>query len=68
VKLPKPGPKEECPPCNPGMYLNDTKCLFCLKGTFSDGKKRKCCYFEAYWHSSLARQISHLNAETNRSK
>lgn len=44
VALPSPRPKKQCPPCNPGTYLNGTECPFCPAGTYSDGRKpcQKC--------------------------
>ena len=36
-KLPASGGKEKCPPCNPGMFLNGTQCLYCPPNQFSDG-------------------------------
>ncbi|KAK3733694.1 hypothetical protein QZH41_008482, partial [Actinostola sp. cb2023] len=44
VKLPASGAKEDCPPCNPGMKVNDTGCIFCPTNHFSDGiKECKAC-------------------------
>uniref|UniRef100_A0A3Q2CDB3 Endosome-lysosome associated apoptosis and autophagy regulator family member 2a n=1 Tax=Cyprinodon variegatus TaxID=28743 RepID=A0A3Q2CDB3_CYPVA len=38
--LPEGGEQEECPPCNPGFYNNDTAtCSPCPTGTYSDGLK-----------------------------
>uniref|UniRef100_A0A665VDZ5 UPF0577 protein KIAA1324-like n=1 Tax=Echeneis naucrates TaxID=173247 RepID=A0A665VDZ5_ECHNA len=38
--LPPSGEREQCPPCNPGFYNNDTAtCSPCPPGTFSDGIK-----------------------------
>uniref|UniRef100_A0A146ZIT8 Endosome-lysosome associated apoptosis and autophagy regulator family member 2a n=1 Tax=Fundulus heteroclitus TaxID=8078 RepID=A0A146ZIT8_FUNHE len=38
--LPESGEQEECPPCNPGFYNNDTAtCSPCPTGTYSDGLK-----------------------------
>jgi len=39
VKLPASGAKEDCPPCNPGMKLNGTGCVFCPANHFSNGIK-----------------------------
>ena len=39
VQLPASGAKEDCPPCNPGMYFNKTGCVYCPTNHFSDGKK-----------------------------
>ncbi|XP_028517475.1 UPF0577 protein KIAA1324-like [Exaiptasia diaphana] len=39
VKLPASGAMEECPPCNPGMKVNGTGCVFCPANQFSDGIK-----------------------------
>ncbi|XP_068712559.1 endosome/lysosome-associated apoptosis and autophagy regulator family member 2-like isoform X1 [Montipora foliosa] len=36
-ELPASGAKEECPPCNPGMHLNGSKCVFCPVNHFSNG-------------------------------
>lgn len=43
-KLPASGGKEKCPPCNPGMFLNGTQCLYCPANQFSDGSAdcKKC--------------------------
>ena len=43
-QLPVSGAKEDCPPCNPGMHLNNTngtggsECVYCPVNQFSDGK------------------------------
>ncbi|CAG2067683.1 unnamed protein product, partial [Timema podura] len=39
VQLPTASENHECPPCNPGMdYGNSSKCEFCPRNTFSDGR------------------------------
>lgn len=44
IKLPASGGKEKCPPCNPGMYLNGTQCLYCPANQYSDGSEEcKSC-------------------------
>ena len=40
VKLPKPDPPMDCPPCNPGQhFVNGSGCQFCPEKHYSDGKK-----------------------------
>ena len=38
TSLPESGKKEDCAPCNPGMFMNGTTCDFCPPMTYGDGK------------------------------
>lgn len=38
VKLPPAGDLEDCPPCNPGMGVENGTCAFCPENYYGDGK------------------------------
>ena len=40
TSLPVSGHVEDCPPCNPGMFMNGTTCVFCPPMTYNNGKNK----------------------------
>lgn len=70
TSLPVSGQEEDCPPCNPGMFMNGTTCQFCPPMTYGDGTGKECTAcpattepdygFDFHWWRSWPSNTEHM--------